>query len=1289
MALSGQFAVSPTGAATYSIPISVPPGTAGMVPSLSLSYSSQIGNGLVGLGWGLGGLSSISRCPQTIAQDGAAGSVNFDANDRYCMDGQRLIAISGAYGADGAQYRTEVDTFSKIISHGSAGNGPAWFEVHTKSGRTLEYGHTADSQILAQGKTTAGVWALDKVSDSKSNYYTITYTNDAGNGQYYPSRIDYTGNTAAATATYNSVQFVYTSRPDITPLYQAGSLAQITVLLTDIKTYAGAALVSDYNITQSKPGDGTPSYPTSIQVCDGRGSCLPATSLQWQTQVPGSLTLASLQSLATWGPYELITGNFGGHGFRGHGRTDVFLHALSSAHTSQLYLANEDGTFTASGPALSGWDAYSILTGDWNGDGRTDVALSLNGTVGFYFSDGTQFVAQFTETGWSGFNIVAGDWDGDGRTDIALFSTAEGGSAGFYLSNCTGMNCSGLGGGSFSLAGVGGFQVVTGDWDGDGRTDFALIDSSAAGFYFSTGGSFRSGFSESGWSGFQVLTGDWNGDGKTDIVLVPTSSGGSGGFYYSTGTGLQAGFDLAGMGGNTVLTVDWNGDGRTDIGIISSSTSGTSGFYLSTGTSMIAALSESGMGGYKATAVDFDGDGAADLILKDPNEGSGNGEYLAGFTPTLLTSITNGLGAQTKITYDRTTHAAAYVWESNETYPTVDISGPAYVVTRTDASNGNGGFYSSTYIYKGGKADQSGRGFLGFHQITKIDLQTNINETTTFLYQFPYTGLVQQRSTYLGNVTLSLTKNTYQFSNATGGTAIGPSNAPYNVSLAQIESSGADLDGTTLPTATTSYQYDAYLNPTQVASTTTDGFDSTTNNTYTNDTTNWFLGQLINSSVTRIALTAGQYCVLPWGATITNGQSVTAYSAVNPPAGQACSTIAQTRTCTGGALSGSATHQSCTAICALPWGGTINPGQTVTAYSAAGVAAPQACSAIAQTRTCGADGTLSGSYTYQSCTVGQPQTIYLTSGSSWTVPSNWNNTANKIEVIGGGGGGYGGGGGGNGGGGGGGAYSSIVNLTLTPGSSVAYNVGSGSSGTGRGLAGGDTWFNGAGLSNASVSAQGGGVSLNMIGGVGGQASSSIGTTKYSGGNGGNGGEGGGGGGGAAGPHGNGGAGGSYLGGYFSGGGGGGGADGGTAGGNDDANGVYAASGDGGNNWQGYGGVSGNCGNGGYGGGGSGGYGGDYGNPNHISPGYGLVGFTGCGGSGSMDTAFDASHGSGGGGGGGGSNVNVPSNTNQSSQGYPGGTGGGYGGGGGGGGTTNASGGNGANGLIVITYTPGS
>ncbi len=156
--------------------------------------------------------------------------------------------------------------------------------------------------------------------------------------------------------------------------------------------------------------------------------------------------------------------------------------------------------------------------------------------------------------------------------------------------------------------------------------------------------------------------------------------------------------------------------------------------------------------------------------------------------------------------------------------------------------------------------------------------------------------------------------------------------------------------------------------------------------------------------------------------------------------------------------------------------------------------------------------------------------VYLTSGSSWTVPSDWNDEANTIEVIGGGGAGAqtlntGGGGG---------AYSKEVNVHLTRGSSVNYAVGAGGASTGA--SGGDTYFcnsssNCASINGSAVKAGAkGGTGGAVSGGAGGLASAGYGSTKFNGGTGANDGGSGGGGGGAGGPSGAGGNGSSSTGG---------------------------------------------------------------------------------------------------------------------------------------------------------------
>ncbi len=69
-AIGGTVDVTALGGASYSIPIQVPEGMGGIEPNLSIVYNSQSGNGLLGWGWTLGGLSAITRVGQTDYHDG-------------------------------------------------------------------------------------------------------------------------------------------------------------------------------------------------------------------------------------------------------------------------------------------------------------------------------------------------------------------------------------------------------------------------------------------------------------------------------------------------------------------------------------------------------------------------------------------------------------------------------------------------------------------------------------------------------------------------------------------------------------------------------------------------------------------------------------------------------------------------------------------------------------------------------------------------------------------------------------------------------------------------------------------------------------------------------------------------------------------------------------------------------------------------------------------------------------------------------------------------------------------
>lgn len=404
MELSGTLAVSESGGATYSVPIAVPPGTAGMMPNLSLGYDSQRGSGIVGVGWSLNGFSAIRRCAQTRAQDTSAlsnGRVGFDANDRFCLDGQRLMAVTGTYGADLTEYRTEIEGFKKVISRGTAGTGPSWFEVRLPSGRVLEYGNTPDSKVLATGKTSVRVWALNKITDTKGNYLTISYDNNTATGTYYPTAINYTGNAVAGLATYASVQFSYADRPatDQVTAYIAGSSVKLTKRLSEIKTYTGGTQVLSYKLgyeTAANTATGV-SRLVSVQMCDAANLCQPATTFTW-SNAPGDTF-----TFGTW---------------------QMWLAAPGAVVTSKP-VTSAYGSYSSGSQKTTNPGSRPNNEGDIDGDGRADALINNNGAILVSLSNGTNVFTAPVSAGFTTYSPQLMDIFGTGRNDIVSLSASS------------------------------------------------------------------------------------------------------------------------------------------------------------------------------------------------------------------------------------------------------------------------------------------------------------------------------------------------------------------------------------------------------------------------------------------------------------------------------------------------------------------------------------------------------------------------------------------------------------------------------------------------------------------------------------------------------------------------------------------------------------------------------------------------------------------------------------------------------------------------------------------------
>jgi len=274
----GEFAVTPDGAGTYTLPLWTPPGGLGIQPQLSLRYHSRGGNGLLGVGWSLNGIPQITRDKKTVADDGAIGPVSFDQSDPFYLDGERLVLVSGTHGLDGAQYRTKLDTFTKIILHDvdfeSNGRmlGPTWFEAFYKDGRIFTFGgigsgdlgsrfegistryqpilggwlpgslvpndpdqdhherlRAALNALVPLEQTVRYAWSLSSIRDRAGNTLLIYYDGDpAGKSgfptsrDYLPMKILYTGSPVDGTPALRTVDFVWEDRPDLETRFMTG-----------------------------------------------------------------------------------------------------------------------------------------------------------------------------------------------------------------------------------------------------------------------------------------------------------------------------------------------------------------------------------------------------------------------------------------------------------------------------------------------------------------------------------------------------------------------------------------------------------------------------------------------------------------------------------------------------------------------------------------------------------------------------------------------------------------------------------------------------------------------------------------------------------------------------------------------------------------------------------------------------------------------------------------------------------------------------------------------------------
>ncbi len=213
-ASTGSFRVSESGAATYTVPLSLPAGTAGVAPEIALSYSSQGGNGLLGWGWNMSGISSVTRCKKSLLLDGQASPASWDGSI-FCYNGQRLLEVGESAGV--TTYATATETHVEIKSYGDKHN-PDYFQLIARDGSLSVFGDTLDAkQVGLEGSYNA--WNINKFTDSVGNAITYDYSQDNGNN-YRVESISYAY--ATGITPHAVIEFNYEDRQDVLRGYVAG-----------------------------------------------------------------------------------------------------------------------------------------------------------------------------------------------------------------------------------------------------------------------------------------------------------------------------------------------------------------------------------------------------------------------------------------------------------------------------------------------------------------------------------------------------------------------------------------------------------------------------------------------------------------------------------------------------------------------------------------------------------------------------------------------------------------------------------------------------------------------------------------------------------------------------------------------------------------------------------------------------------------------------------------------------------------------------------------------------------